>query len=55
MVRGDEIRCTMEGLILEFSCLLMGRKAAYWHKGWWEILGVGWVEEVLGDLGHLLL
>ena len=33
MVRRDEIRCTMEGLILDFSYLLMGRKAAYWAEG----------------------
>lgn len=33
MVRRDEISCMMEGLVLDFLCLLMGRKAEYWAEG----------------------
>lgn len=46
VARRDEMRGTVEGSTLDFSCILIGRKVEYWAqmllggwKGWWEILG----------------
>ena len=41
----------VEGLVLVFLCLLMVRKGR--RDG--GRLGVGWVEEFVGDFGYVLL